>query len=165
MREKLAHYKKIKNKWSCANTALKITGISLCILCGDSILTMTPFSIPIAAAILGGISLGNTAVTNLLTERFTSKRKKYFRQKCDHIKDYLNKMETVFMKCKEDGQISPEEFEQFQKLHKEYENAMINTKSEIKSKDVKKVEKMAKKELCQQRLNQLYEKTLQELQH
>ena len=29
---------------------------------------MTPFSIPIAAAILGGISLGNTAVTNLLTE-------------------------------------------------------------------------------------------------
>ena len=166
LREKLAHYKKIKNKWSCANTALKITGISLsCILCGASILTMTPFSIPIAAAILGGISLGNTAVTNLLTERFTSKRKKYFRQKCDHIKDYLNKMETLFMKCKEDGQISPEEFEQFQKLHKEYESAMINTKSEIKSKDVKKVEKMAKKELRQQRLNQLYEKTLQELQH
>ena len=54
---------------------------------------------------------------------------------------------------------------QFQKLLKEYENAMINTKSEIKSKDVKKVEKMAKKELRQQRLNQLYEKTLQELQH
>ena len=74
-------------------------------------------------------------------------------------------METLFIKCKEDGQISPEEFEQFQKLHKEYENAMINTKSEIKSKDVKKVEKMAKKELRQQRLNQLYEKTLQELQH
>ena len=166
LREKLAHYKKIKNKWSCANTALKITGISLsCILCEASILTVTPFSIPIAAAILGGISLGNTAMTNLLTERFTSKRKKYFRQKCDHIKDYLNKMETLFIKCKEDGQISPEEFEQFLKLHKEYENAMINTKSEVKSKDVKKVEKMAKKELRQQRLNQLYKKTLQELQH
>ena len=74
-------------------------------------------------------------------------------------------METLFIKCKEDGQISPEEFEQFQKLHKEYESAMINTKSEIKSKDVKKVEKMAKKELHQQRLNQLYEKMLQELQH
>ena len=74
-------------------------------------------------------------------------------------------METLFIKCKEDGQISLEEFEQFQKLLKEYESAMINTKSEIKSKDVKKVEKMAKKELRQQRLNQLYEKTLQELQH
>ena len=54
-------------------------------------------------------------------------------------------METLFIKCKEDGQISPEEFEQFQKLFKEYEGEMINTKSEIKSKDVKKVEKMAKK--------------------
>ena len=42
---------------------------------------------------------------------------------------------------------------------------MMNSKSEIKSKDVRKVEKMAKKELRQQRLNQLYEKTLQELQH
>ena len=104
-------------------------------------------------------------MTNLLTERFTSKCKKYFRQKCDHIKDYLNKMETLFIKCKEDGQISSGEFVQFQKLHKEYESGMINTKSEIKSKDIKKVEKMAKKELRQQRLNQLYKKTLQELQH
>ena len=41
-------------------------------------------------------------------------------------------METLFIKCKEDGQISPEEFEQFQKLLKEYESGMINTKSEIK---------------------------------
>ena len=53
-RGKLAHYKKIKNKWSCANTALKITGISLsCILCGASILTITPFSIPICSGYLG----------------------------------------------------------------------------------------------------------------
>ena len=53
----------------------------------------------------------------------------------------------------------------FQKLLKEYESGMMNSKSEIKSKDVKSVEKMAKKELRQQRLNQLYGKTLQELQH
>ena len=54
-------------------------------------------------------------------------------------------MEALFIKCKEDGQISPGEFEHFQKLLKENESGMINTKSEIKSKDVKKVENMAKK--------------------
>ena len=61
---------------------------------------MTPFSMPLAAAILGGISFGNTAVADMLIEGFTSKRKKYFKQKCDHVNDYLNKMEILFIKCK-----------------------------------------------------------------
>ena len=75
LREKLAHYKKIKSKWSLANGVLKSTGISLsCILGGASILTI---SIPIAAAVLGGISLGNTAVTNLLVEGFSNKCLQY----------------------------------------------------------------------------------------
>ena len=55
LREILTHYKKIKNKWSQANTALKIVGITVsCILGGASILSIgPPFSIPIVAAILG----------------------------------------------------------------------------------------------------------------
>ena len=53
-------------------------------------------------------------------------------------------MEILFIKCKEDGQISPDEFELFQKLLKDFENE-ANIKAEIKSKDVKKVEIMAKK--------------------
>ena len=52
--KKLTHYKKIDKKWSLANTVLKMTGISVsCILGGASILTIGPFSIPIAIAILG----------------------------------------------------------------------------------------------------------------
>ena len=59
LKEKLIHYEKIKGKWSLANTVLKKVGISVsCILGGASILTTGPLSIPIAAAILGGISLG-----------------------------------------------------------------------------------------------------------
>ena len=75
----------------------------------------------------------------------------------------MNNLEILLLKIK-DGQVTPTEFKLFQGLLKEYESGMINSKSEIKSKDVKKVEKTAKKELCQQRLNQLYEKTLQEFQ-
>ena len=46
------------------------------------------------------------------------------------------------------------EFEQFMRLIKDFQSG-INVKSEIKSKDVKKVEEMR-----QQCLNQLYEKKL-----
>jgi hypothetical protein len=164
LKEKLVHYKKIKSKWVVANTVLKSVGISVsCMLAGASILTLTPLSLPIAAAILSGISIGNVSVSNLIVEGFTYKRKRYFQRKCDHVNNYLNKMETLFIKCKEDGQITSHEFEQFQRLLKDFEND-ASLKSEIKSKDVKKVEKMAKKEIRQQRLNLLYSNILQEQQ-
>ena len=164
LKEKLAHYEKVKGKWTIANTVLKVAGISVtCILGGASILTVSPFSIPLAAVILSGVSLGNMTVSNLLVEGFTSKRKRYFKQKRDHVRDYLNKMETLFLKCKEDGQISPNEFEQFQKLFKDFEND-VSIKTAIKSKDVKKIERMTKKEIRQQQLNVLLDKTIQEYQ-
>jgi len=164
LKDKLQHIEKIKQRWSTANTVLKVVGISVtCILGGASILTVAPFSVPIAAAILSGISLGNMAVSNLLVEGFTSRRKRYFKRKHDHIRGYLNKMEAWFIKCKEDGQISPSEFDQFQKLLKDFENES-NLKSEIKSKDIRKVERLVKKDVRQQRIQQLYANVLQEHQ-
>lgn len=164
LREKLVHYNKIKGKWVVANTVLKMCGISVsCVLAAASIITTAPISIPIVAAILSGVSIGNIAFTNLLVEGFTSKRKRYFKLKCEHVREYLNKMETFFIKCKQDGQISQNEYEHFQKLLKDFEND-TSLKSTIKSKDIKKVKKMAKKEIRQQRMNILYNNVLQEQQ-
>ena len=70
-------------------------------------------------------------------------------------------MELLFIKCKEDGQISPEEFDLFQKLLKEYENGP-SIKKGLKSKDIKKAEKRTKKEIHQQQTNVLYNNVLQE---
>ena len=99
---------------------------------------MTPFSIPIAAAILSEISLSNVTVSKLLIEGFTSKRKKYFQQKCNHINEYLNKLVMLFVKIQEDGQISPDEFNLIQKLLMDSEKRS-SLKTAIKSKDIKKV--------------------------
>ena len=79
-------------------------------------------------------------MTNLLVEGFTSMRKKYFQQKCDHIKDYLNRMETLLIKCKEDGQIDSNEFELFQTLAKNFENE-TSLMMAIKSKGIRKVQR------------------------
>jgi hypothetical protein len=162
LQEKLIHYKKIKRKWSIANTVLKSLGFSVsCILAGASILTLAPFSIPVAAAILSGLSIGNITLSTLVVEGFTSKRQRYFQHKCNHVHNYLNKLETHFIKCKEDGQITPDEFEQFQNLLKNFENE-ADIKDEIKSKDLKRVEKMAKKEIRKRRLDTAYSNVLQE---
>ena len=138
LQKDLTHYKKIKGKWSVANTVLKGTGISVsCVLAGITILTVGPLSVPMATVILGGVSLGNATVTNLLVEGFTSKRKRYFREKCDYIKSYLDKMEVLLLKIREDGQISPTEFKLFQELLNEFESE-ASLKAAIKSKDLKR---------------------------
>ena len=147
LQKDLAHYKKIKGKWSVANTVLKGTGISVsCVLAGITILTVGLLSVPIATVILGSVSLGNATVTNLLVEGFTSKRKRHFREKCDCIKSYLDKMEVLLLKIREDGQISPTELKLFQELLKEYEEE-TSFQAGIKSKDFKKIQKKAKKEV------------------
>ena len=148
LQKDLTHYKKIKSKWSVANTVLKGTGISVsCVLAGTTILTVgRPLSVPIATVILGSVSLGNATVTNLLVEGFTSKRKRYFREKCDYSKSYLEKMEVLLLKIIEDCQVTPTEFKLFQELLKEYERE-ASLKAAIKSKDLKKIEAKAKKQV------------------
>ena len=140
-------YKKIKSKWTVANTMLRICGISVTGLLAGASVTVASLSIPIASFVLADVSIASVTFTESMIEGFTGKRKKYFRQKCDYIKGYVNKLEILLLKVKEDGQVTPTEFKLFQGLLKEYESGIINFKSEIKSKDVKKVEKMAKKEL------------------
>ena len=162
MRDKLSHYRKVKGNWSRVNTMLKTCGIIVsCVLGGASILAAAPFSLPIVAAVLSGVSLGNITLNNLLVEGYTSKRQRYFKMKCDHVNDYLNKMETLFVKCKEDGQITPDEFDQFQRLFNEYESE-ARAQTVVRSKDLRKARKLAKKELTRQRINQLYSNMVQE---
>ena len=63
---------------------------------------------------------------------------------------------------KEDGQVTPTEFKLFQGLLKEYESE-TSLKTAIKSKDIKEVQKRAKK-IREQQMNTLLNKTIQGLQ-
>ena len=162
LKAQLRHIEKVKRRWSKANTALKATTVAVtCILGGASILTAAPFSLPVVGAILGGVALTNTAVSNLVVEGITSKRKRYFRRKYDHVKEHLNKMELLIIRSKEDGQVSIAEFDQFQQLLKNFETLQ---EDDLKSKDVKRVHRMVKNEMRQRRLNQLYTKSLESQQ-
>jgi hypothetical protein len=162
--EKLAHYKKIKKKWSTANTVLKSVSISVsCLLAGAAILTVTPFAFPVVAAILSGLTIGNTTLGQILVEGFTTRRKKYFQQKCDHINNYLNKMETLFIKCQEDGKITLDEFEQYQKLVHDFEKD-FSLQTEFTSKEFKNIEEQVKKDVHQEKMRTLYNNILKEHQ-
>ena len=75
LEEKLAHYRKLKRRWSHANTALKASGfVILVILTAASISTGVVFGFIVASSILGGASFGTTVETFVALLRFTSKR-------------------------------------------------------------------------------------------
>ena len=144
LKDKLDHYRKLKRRWSKWNTGLTSAGIVVSVLlAGASILTITPFSLPLAAAILGGCGIGNAVLTNSAIQGYTQPRKKKYQQKCEHINKYLNKMDVFFVKCMEDKEISVEEFEMFQKLWQEYENTATVSSPDRK---IQKIDKKAKKD-------------------
>ena len=121
LKKELACYKKIKSKWTVANIMLRICGISVTSLLAGASVTVASLSISIASFVLAGVSIASITFTESMIEGFTGKRKRYFRQKCDYIKGYVNKLEILLLKIKEDGQVTPTEFKLFQGLLKEYE--------------------------------------------
>ena len=160
----LTHYKKIKSKWSVANTMLRTCGISLASLLAAATAATAPLSVPIAIPIIwAGVSGAIITFTELMIRSFTGKCKRYFRDKCDYIKSYLDKMEVLLLKSKEDGQVTPTEFKLFQELLKEYESE-TRSKLAIKSKDLKKIQKKAKKQVREQQKNILLHETIQKFQ-
>ena len=164
LQKDLTHYKKIMSKWSVANTTLRTCGISLASLLVAATAATAPLSVPIAIPIvLAGVSGANITFTELMIKSFIGKCKRYFREKCDYIKSYLDKMDVLLLKSKEDGQVTPTEFKLFQELFKEYESE-TRLKSAIKSKDLKKIQKKAKKQVREQQKNILLHETIQKFQ-
>ena len=70
----------------------------------------------------------------ILSIGLTSKRKRFYQQRIELVKEYINKFFYYFVKCKEDGFITIEELQNFDKLLKEYNNKIL----EIKLKQNKK---------------------------
>ena len=79
----------------------------------EASVTVASLSFPIASFILAGVSIASITFTESMIEGFTGKCKKYFRQKCDYTKGYMNKLEILLLKVKEDGQVTPTEFKLF----------------------------------------------------
>ena len=81
LKKKLARCKKIKNKWTVANTMLRICGISVTSLLAGASVTLASLSIPIASFVLAGVSIASITFTESMIEGFTGKCKRYFRLK------------------------------------------------------------------------------------
>ena len=122
--------------------ALAATGAVASIVVG----TMSgPLLIPILVPIVGVLTASETILTGGLVLGLTSRRKAYYREKCNLIRSYVDRMYLLTEKCKQDGVITLEELESFRHLMDEYHKEVNGIKAP--EFDIDKLQKDIHKEL------------------
>ena len=194
LEEKLIKYNKIKDRWNKADVTIKITGTilifistSLAIISGviGSLGVLTPVVSGVLAAIFSGLSLFKASMIEILSIGLTSKRKRFYQQRIELVKEYINKFFYYFEKCKEDGIITIEELQNFDKLLEEYNNKILelklkqNKKSRdqvanpgidgnfkmLKEKDKKKIDKKVVNDFKVEQLKNYYEEQVKKIKN
>lgn len=132
LERQLEHYTKIKDRWAKADVGIKITGTVTVVL--TSVLAsvfsagITLTASPIIAAVLSGIAAVKTALVETVMISLTTKRKKFYRKKCEIIKEYMNKFYLLYEKSREDNIITLEEITKFHELMNMFNNEMLSLK-------------------------------------
>ena len=155
----LEKYKKIKNNYTKYDNLIRTIFTTLGTISAITtiiISTITPFGIiPVVVgsaltAAFGSIPIIQSIVSKLITSKFTSKRKKFFEERIMLVSEYLNKIYFYSEKIKDDGIITIDELENFNKIINEYneklnemklkQNLSNQLESQIQSNDNKNIE-------------------------
>src|SRR5438093_4552814 len=161
----LNHYKKVRTHWTRFDSTLKIMGVVLTLSTSITASVLIPLAAPvIIPTILAAVSAINAGLTETVVIAVSSRKKKVFRERCELIQSYLNKMFVYIEKCKDDSVITIDELEGFHTLIRDYNTDMNRLKSGMKeNNEYSKLEKQAhseaKKEIKQELSDTLKQKT------
>ena len=160
----LNHYKKVRTHWTRFDSTLKIVGVVLTLSTSITASVLIPLAAHvIIPTILAAVSAINAGLTETVVIAVSSRKKKLFRERCELIQSYLNKMFVYIEKCKDDSVITIDELEGFHTLIRDYNTDMNRLKSGMKeNNEYSKLEKQAhseaKKEIKQELRDTLKEK-------
>ena len=165
LEKQLGHYRKIQRHWTRGDSVLKIAGTVLTVSTTIGA-TVVPFVGPvIAAGVLGGCSALSVALTETVVIGLTSRKKKVFRERCQLVQSYLDRMFVYIEKCRSDNVISIQELEGFRNLMEDYNNELNKTKaSAVVDKRLEKIaNRAAETQIKKEYVHRLKERKLQEL--
>ena len=119
----LLHYKKIKERWTAADSGIKLTGVVLAGLLGVSsavtggiIILIPGIALTIVSAVCGGVGAVNLFLIEGVSIGLTSRKKKVYREICECINHGIDKLYLFHQKALKDGELSDSELEESKKL-------------------------------------------------
>ena len=115
---KMKHYEKLKRRWNIIKNVSEITGIALTV--GSGILTIVVTSGVLGIPLVALLSTTSTTLTALIStivnKSFITKHRKKLRAKYNSTKELSDKLYLYFEKSSQDGNITVEEMEKFEKI-------------------------------------------------
>lgn len=155
------HYHKIDKRWHKFGKAIRLINLTLSGSIAGAvavlgILLTQGITIPLVVmGVLGGYSTIETTILEGLNIGLIKKKKHKFSEKCNIIKEYINKMYFYYQKAIDDGVVTLDELEGFNKLVADFESFINNIKrSDIVTDKIdmlvlkKEAEIMAKEEVA-----------------
>lgn len=141
LNELLAHYTKIKNRWTRADSTIKITGITLGFLLTCCSICIAPLStlgfgtvVIVTSSVAGGISALDLFLTETISIGITSKKKKIYREICQCLELGINKLYLYQIKALSDDNLTNEEIESSKKIIEEIKRSCEAIKETYKKK-------------------------------
>jgi hypothetical protein len=176
LQQQYEHYKKVEKRWKKLGKIVRIVNL---IISGSiagavgmlAIVTTQGIAIPpLVIAILSGYSAVETSVMEGMNIGIIKKKKNKFAQKCIIIQDYINKMYFYYEKARQDGVITVDELEGFEKIYRNFVNALNNNLLNIENHEkldmailMKEAEQEAKNELAVELREKLKHEAIQKL--
>ena len=127
LEDRLEHYKKIKNRWTKADSSIKITGVTIvgilsvatCVFTGVGSLGIAPTTAIIVSSVFGGFNALYLFITEGISIGITSKKKKIYREICEQLSLGINRLYLFQNKALEDKILTNEEMAECYKIVKE----------------------------------------------
>ena len=133
LNESLAHYKKIKKRWTHIDSGIKITGVVLASITASISAIIAPFNLATIASVLAAVSAGKAIFTQTFSVGFTSKKVKQYREITEQINYSITKLYLFNQKALKDDIISIEEIKEAYNIFNNLKKDINKIKRSLKS--------------------------------
>ena len=170
----LKRYKKLKKRWKKFDIALKISGLSIIGLTGITTAIvgtlaaphlLIPLFVPLLPMGMGIIGVVETTIFSGVIMGFTTRKKKFYDEKCKLIQSYLDKLFYYIEQARQDKIITMDELQGFRAIMDDYrikvsgilgpeiDRELFKQATKDAEKDIKKLmKKKLKDDIVQSRL-------------
>jgi hypothetical protein len=120
------HYKKLKHKWNVFKNILHYSKYPVAgfMVVGDVVLLVIPTGVTQILGIAGiACTISEVSLGSIVEDTVVKHKVHKYRHKCEHLKEWIDKMYVFKSEAEHDGIISSEEIEKWRQLLEQYSNA------------------------------------------
>ena len=133
LEKQLEHYRKVSARWKKSGKVIRITNLALTGIVSGAVATLailatTGIAIPIVVtAVLGGYAVIQSSTLEGMNVGMIKRKNHKYKEKCNIIQSHIYKMNFYYEKARQDGVITLDELEGFNRLVAQFESEIATT--------------------------------------